>query len=651
MKNNPFESQLERLARTLTEQFGVKVICQGEEAWTDGRQIVLPSLPEPLDQKLERMVVGYLDHEMAHVAFSDFQFVGEFSQKHPGYEAMLNVVEDALIEKRAMQRWPGVRANLDAMFAQVKDRVMALAEQRDAFGKFCTAVYLKLAHYNDMLGLEAHVAGYENLLDGFATVQSTRDSAGLAEQLLTSWLANNPPQCQNNSNTNGGKGDGSSNQTNDGGSNANACHPEDPENRDGDVEDADLPDSSSINQTDGDTAQTEGSEQADKSKRARAATGGKDSEARSNVSRSDGANSSASSDSAAASPNAARACAGKQEAPEATNQASSSPNGAGGSSLVTQALVEAIAEQVAASTASGEYRVFTKQFDRIDVVPTANEREVRELLKKHVDVVRRLRRGLANALRSREKRWWKEDQIRGALSPRSLHRLCLDRPQLNVFRTKAVVQGRSTAVSIVLDASGSMTTNKMDVARDALRVLLQALSDLNVATDAFTFTTGNNTNICSLAQQGGKDLNDLRQRYSRISNLEIGLVKQFDEPVKAALRRLPGIRGTGLTPLGEAMQIGAMRLVPRRESRRIMLVLTDGRAGCESNDGAAVAHAQYVANQIEKAGIELVGVGILDESLRAIVADTIVVHELKDLAAQLCKLLSRTLLKGLRNVG
>ncbi len=119
MTKNPFESRLERLARTLTEQFGVKVICQGDNAWTDGRQIVLPSLPEPLNEGLERMMVGYLDHELAHVAFSDFHVAGEFAKKHPGYEAMLNVVEDALIERRAMQRWPGVRANLDAMFAQI----------------------------------------------------------------------------------------------------------------------------------------------------------------------------------------------------------------------------------------------------------------------------------------------------------------------------------------------------------------------------------------------------------------------------------------------------------------------------------------------------------------------------------------------------
>ncbi|NLX23214.1 MAG: hypothetical protein GXY55_16305 [Phycisphaerae bacterium] len=51
MRANPFEGQLERLARTLAEQFGVQVVCQGDSAWTDGRRIVLPSLPEPLTRR------------------------------------------------------------------------------------------------------------------------------------------------------------------------------------------------------------------------------------------------------------------------------------------------------------------------------------------------------------------------------------------------------------------------------------------------------------------------------------------------------------------------------------------------------------------------------------------------------------------------
>jgi len=194
MRNNPFENQLERLARTLTDQFGVKVICRGEEAWTDGRQIVLPAVPDPMDTALERMVLGFLDHEMAHVAFSDFGVVKSFSDKHPGFEPMLNVVEDALIERRAMDRWPGVRANLDAMFAQIRDRVIRIVAQRDAFGRFCTAVYLKLSHHQDMLGIGHLVDGYADLFDWFPAITDTHGAAELAEQILERWLKQNPPE-------------------------------------------------------------------------------------------------------------------------------------------------------------------------------------------------------------------------------------------------------------------------------------------------------------------------------------------------------------------------------------------------------------------------------------------------------------------------
>lgn len=45
------------------------------------------------------------------------------------------------------------------------------------------------------------------------------------------------------------------------------------------------------------------------------------------------------------------------------------------------------------------------------------------LCEQHIDVVRRLRRGLTNALRSAEKRWWRDDQINGTLSPRTLYPL------------------------------------------------------------------------------------------------------------------------------------------------------------------------------------------------------------------------------------
>ena len=58
MRFNPFESQLEKLARTLTDSFGVSVICQGENAYTDGRQIVPADPSSPLTAASSASVVG-----------------------------------------------------------------------------------------------------------------------------------------------------------------------------------------------------------------------------------------------------------------------------------------------------------------------------------------------------------------------------------------------------------------------------------------------------------------------------------------------------------------------------------------------------------------------------------------------------------------
>ena len=640
---NIFSSQLERLARTLTDQFGVTVFCKGDQAYTDGRHIVLPSLPEPMDPPLERMVVGFLDHEMAHVAFTDFNEVRRFANKHRGFKDLLNAVEDALIEKRAMQRWPGVRANLDALFQQVRPRVMTSMATAKPFHRFTIAVYLKLCHHRDLLGLDGELVGYEDLLDEFPSVRTTRDAAALSSKLLKRWLqrmtsqssqqtAASPPQNQGQPQPSNSKPRGES-----------AANSEEPVDDDVSQGEVSAQDPATESQNQDNKPERDKTEMNDPSQ-PEESDGGEQSD----------------DESASETPPDADSAAGDGEAgagmPEAADDAADSAtavtSGSGnGISLIGEIVAEAIAEAMQALDGTDHYRIFTRQFDRIDVVPDADESAVRALQATGTDTVRRLRRGLANALRSAEKRWWREEQSCGDLSPKSLHRLCLDRASLTVFRTRGIVQGKSTAVSIALDASGSMSIVKMNVARDAMRVLLEALHDLKIPTEAFTFTTGNAFDADRAAADAGVPPQDIRTRFTRFGNLEIGLIKRFEDSVKVAMRRLPSIAGTGLTPIGEALDIGARRLIVRPENRKILLILTDGQPCCEGSGLAALTHAKHVARHVTTAGIELVGVGIMDSTLCSIVANTIVVNQIEDLPAQLCKLLGRTLKKGMHHVG
>lgn len=599
---NPFSSQLERLARTLTDQFGVTVFCKGDLAYTDGRRIVLPSLPEPLDPLLERMVIGYLDHEMSHVAFTDFNEVRRFATKHPGFKDLLNAVEDALIERRAMARWPGVRANLDALFNQVRPRVLSSIASARPFDRFAIAVYLGLCHHQDLLGFESELAGFEDLLDEFPAVRTTRDAARLSSKLLKRWLQRMTSQrTQPLTATPSPQPDASPTS-----GDSNSRTPDDSASESDDSDDLASKAGSSGNPPQSDP--------------------------------SDGAE-----NSEAPEPDS-------EQADHGANSINSANWAGGGTSLFGEVVATAINEAMNALDGHDQYRVFTRQYDRIEVVPDADDTAVRALQSTGTDAVRRLRRGLANALRSAEKCWWRDEQTSGQLSPRALHRLCLDRASLGVFRTRSVVQGKSTAVSIALDASGSMSSVKMDVARDALRALLAALHDLKIPTEAFTFTTGDAFDADRAASETGISSTDIRLRFTRFGNLEIGLIKRFEDTLKVAVRRLPNIVGTGLTPIGEALEIGARRLLPRPENRKILLILTDGQPCCESSGSAAFTHAIHVARRISNAGIDLVGVGILDTTLRSIVDNTIVVNQIGDLPAQLCKLLGRTLKKGLNHV-
>jgi len=650
MRFNPLEGQLERLARTLTEQFGVSVVCHGTSAYTDGKTIVLPTLPEPMDEPLERMIVGFLDHEMAHVACSDFKEVEKFSTQYPGAEAMLNVVEDALIEKLAMQRWPGVRANLDALFRQVRGRVQSALRKATPFRRFTTAVYLRLSHHQQMLGLQRELEGFEDLLDQYPQVQTTADSAALAGALLNRWRHRQRQQSPPPEPSGGTQQQGSANgrpppEQASGRNPAESTSRFD--DRSGCSGATDGPESE--DSTTGTSTQSDCDEQDQKPAKTEAVqTHNGDDEAdrtEDEVSAGDQTSSAPGESTPSSAPDGDEASA--SDGVDWTAVA----GGAGGEPLLGEVISQSIARAVSLIKSDEHYRVYTKRFDRIEVVPDADETAVRALLECGADTVRRLRRGLANALRSAEKRWWREDQLRGHLSPKTLHRLCIARPCLDVFRTRSTVQGKSTAVSIVLDASGSMTTHKMDVARDAVRALLEALHDLRIPTEAITFTNGDTPTVCTAAEELGVKTAEVSRRYGRVGRLEIDIIKRFEDSLGAALQRLPNVMGTGGTPLGEGMQIGAQRLVVRSENRKILLVLTDGRPGCEGNTHAALNHAKHVAGKIAASGIELVGVGIVDSSLTGIVADTIVVQQIEELPVQLCKLLGRTLKKGVCRVG
>lgn len=93
----------------------VKVIFEGNQAYTDGKEIVLPAMIQnaSVDLETQKVMRGYLDHEAGHVRHTDFDVWARHKTETSGaLRAIHNCVEDIWLEARVMSEYPGSEKNL-----------------------------------------------------------------------------------------------------------------------------------------------------------------------------------------------------------------------------------------------------------------------------------------------------------------------------------------------------------------------------------------------------------------------------------------------------------------------------------------------------------------------------------------------------------
>ena len=121
MRSLSFESTMEKLGRILSAQYGVNVIFEGEQAMTDGERIILPSFANPSPELVADMN-GFLDHEVGHVKFTEFNEIAECKTRM--HKELLNAVEDVRIEREMIREFPGTQAHLDPLNAKYRGKMM-----------------------------------------------------------------------------------------------------------------------------------------------------------------------------------------------------------------------------------------------------------------------------------------------------------------------------------------------------------------------------------------------------------------------------------------------------------------------------------------------------------------------------------------------
>ncbi|EMI7311438.1 VWA domain-containing protein [Vibrio parahaemolyticus] len=126
--NHPLKNALPIVAAAYGEKFGVKVLIQGQDAFTDGERIVIPTA-NPDDPHYQQIAWGYLAHEAAHIRHTNFDMVQKASSK-PIRKALLNIIEDVRIENELAKDYPGTRRSISQVIEYMVDtQQMRVPEQ------------------------------------------------------------------------------------------------------------------------------------------------------------------------------------------------------------------------------------------------------------------------------------------------------------------------------------------------------------------------------------------------------------------------------------------------------------------------------------------------------------------------------------------
>lgn len=123
------------VASVLSKKYGVNVHVQGDKAYTEGKNIYIPTLPITSNEQLLCMVRGFIDHESAHIRFTDFGLLKQ-EQLDPVTFHIFNIIEDWRVENELAKLFPGSQVNLHYLirhfFMHEKQETKEEAEEKSS---------------------------------------------------------------------------------------------------------------------------------------------------------------------------------------------------------------------------------------------------------------------------------------------------------------------------------------------------------------------------------------------------------------------------------------------------------------------------------------------------------------------------------------
>jgi cobaltochelatase CobT len=271
-----------------------------------------------------------------------------------------------------------------------------------------------------------------------------------------------------------------------------------------------------------------------------------------------------------------------------------------------------------------DYKPFTAKFDEVIGAEDLCDADELDRLRGYLDkqlshlqgVVARLANRLQRLLLAQQNRAWEFDLEEGMLDPARLSRVIVDPMHPLSFKREKDTDFRDTVVTLLLDNSGSMRGRPITVAATCADILARTLERCGVKVEILGFTTrawkGGQAREAWLSQ--GKPANP-----GRLNDLRHIVYKSADAPWRRARKNLGLMMREGLLKEnidGEALDWAHRRLLARPETRKILMMISDGAPVDDStlsvNPGNYLErHLRWVIEEIEtRSPVELIAIGI-----------------------------------------
>jgi len=271
------------------------------------------------------------------------------------------------------------------------------------------------------------------------------------------------------------------------------------------------------------------------------------------------------------------------------------------------------------------YTAFTTAHDRVVNAETLNSGDAllmarQQLERKRAEYRRDLSRlvsQLQRRLMALQTRSWTFDLEEGLIDASRLDRVVVNPGFADAYKQEEESLFLDTAVTLLIDNSGSMRGKPIETACIAADLIAAALERTGITTEILGFTTAK--------WKGGESARDWERtgrpaEPGRLNDLLHIIYKSADTPLRACRNNLAAMLSSDLLKEnvdGEALAWAARRLSMRPEMRRILIVISDGapvdQATLETNSDPRILdrHLRQVIAEIERTDlVELAAIGI-----------------------------------------